>query len=102
MAQILQSLSYKVSFIIPAKFNSFELFILILGTSAIMDHTACCYNMTTSEIGLYGKNPREREVFVLAFQKNQTHFHKRYESKAIKSKVRDFLRCISFYSKATW
>ena len=52
MAQILQSLSYKACFIILPKFNSFGLFILILGTSAIMDQTACCYNMTTSEIGL--------------------------------------------------
>ena len=24
-----------------------------MGTSAIMDQTACCYNMTTSEIGLF-------------------------------------------------
>ena len=53
MAQILQSLSYKVCFIILPKFNSFGLNILILGTSAIMDQAACCYNMTTSEIGLY-------------------------------------------------
>ena len=52
MAQILQSLSYKVCFIILPKFNSFGLFILILGTSAIMDQKVCCYNMTTSEIGL--------------------------------------------------
>ena len=37
VAQILQSLSYKVCFIILPKFNSFGLFILILGTSAIMD-----------------------------------------------------------------
>ena len=51
VAQILQSLSYKVCFTIPPKFNSFGLFILILGTSAIMDQAACCYNMTTSEIG---------------------------------------------------
>ena len=53
MAQILQSLSYKVCFIILPKFNKFGLLILILGTSAIMDQTACCYNVTTSEIGLY-------------------------------------------------
>ena len=53
MAQILQSLSYKVCFIILPKFNSFGLFILILGKSAIMDQTACCYNITTSEIGLF-------------------------------------------------
>ena len=51
MAQILQSLSYKVCFIILPKFNKFGLFIVILGTSAIVDQTACCYNMTTSEIG---------------------------------------------------
>ena len=34
------------------KFTTFGLFILNLGTSAIMDQTACCYNVTTSEIGL--------------------------------------------------
>ena len=49
MAQILQSLSYKVCSIILPKINTFGLFILILGTSAIMDQTACCY-VTTSEI----------------------------------------------------
>ena len=43
MAQILQSLSYKVFFIILPKFNTFGLLIPILGTSAIMDQTACCY-----------------------------------------------------------
>ena len=53
MAQILQSFSYKVCFIILPKFNKFGLLILIMRTSAIMDQTACCYNMTTSEIGLY-------------------------------------------------
>ena len=53
MAQILQSLSHKVCFIILPKFNKFGLFILILGASAIMDQTACCYNMTTSEIGRF-------------------------------------------------
>ena len=53
MAQILQSFSYKVCFIILPKFNKFGLLILILGTSAIMDQTGCCYNVTTSEIGLY-------------------------------------------------
>ena len=41
MAQILQSLSYKVCFNILPKFNSFGLFILILGTPAIKDQTAC-------------------------------------------------------------
>ena len=41
MAQILQSLSNKVCFIILPKFNKFGLLILILGTSAIMDQTAC-------------------------------------------------------------
>ena len=56
MAQILQSLSYKVCFIVLPKFNKFGLLILILGTSAIMDQTACCYNMTTSEIGLFTKS----------------------------------------------
>ena len=53
MAQILQTLNYKVCFIILPKFNKFGLLILILGTSAIMDQTACCYNMKTLEIGLY-------------------------------------------------
>ena len=52
MAQTLQSLSYKVCFITLPKFNSFGLFVLILGASVIMDQTAYCYNMTTSEIGL--------------------------------------------------
>ena len=55
LAQILQSLSYKVYSIIPPKFNTFRLFIPILCTSAIMEQTACCYNMTTSETGLYCK-----------------------------------------------
>ena len=53
LAQILQSLSYKVCSIILPKFNTFGLFIPILGTSAIMDQTACCYNVTRSETGLY-------------------------------------------------
>ena len=54
MAQILQSLSYKVCWIIIPKFNTLKLFILILGASTtIMDQTACCYNVTTSETGLY-------------------------------------------------
>ena len=52
MAQILHSLSYKVCSITLPKFNTFGLFILILGTSAIMDQTGCCYNVTTSETGL--------------------------------------------------
>ena len=49
MAQILHSLSYKVCSITLPKFNSFGLFILILSTSAIMDQTACSYNVTTSK-----------------------------------------------------
>ena len=53
LAQILQSLSYKVCSIILPKFTTFGLLIPILGTSAIMDQRACCYNVTTSEIGLY-------------------------------------------------
>ena len=53
MAQILQSLSYKVCSVILPKFTTFGLFILNLSTSAIMDQTACCYNVRTSEIGLY-------------------------------------------------
>ena len=40
----------------PPKFNTFGLFIPILGTSAIMDQTACCYNVTTSETGLFEQN----------------------------------------------
>ena len=52
MAQILHNLSYKVCSITLPKFNTFGLFIMILGTSAIMDQTACCYNVTTSETGL--------------------------------------------------
>ena len=53
LAQILQSLSFKVCSIILPKFNTFGLFIPILGTSAIMDKTACCHRVTTSETGLY-------------------------------------------------
>ena len=53
LAQILQNLSDKVCFIILPKFNTFGVLIPILGTSAIMDQTACCYNVTTSETGLY-------------------------------------------------
>ena len=52
LAQILQSLSYKVYSIILPKFKSFGLYIPLLGTSAIMDQTVCCYNVTTSETGL--------------------------------------------------
>ena len=48
MGQILHSLSYKRCSIILPKFIRFGLFILILGTPAIMDHTACCYVSTTS------------------------------------------------------
>ena len=53
MAPISHSLSYKVCSITLPKFNTFGLFILILCTSAIIDQTACCYNVTTSETGLY-------------------------------------------------
>ena len=35
------------------KFNKFGLAILILGTSAIMDQTACCHNVTTPKTDLY-------------------------------------------------
>ena len=49
----MQSLSYKVCSVILSKFNTFGLFISILGTSAIMDQTACCHRLTTSETGLY-------------------------------------------------
>ena len=52
MAQILQSLSYKVCSITLPNFNTVGLFIVILGASTIMDQTACCYNVTTSETGL--------------------------------------------------
>ena len=51
MAQILHDLSYNVCSITLPKFNTFGLFIMILGTSAIMDQTVCCYNVTTSETG---------------------------------------------------
>ena len=54
MAQILQSFSYKVCWITLPKFNTLKLFILNLGASTIMDQTARCYNVTTSETGLYG------------------------------------------------
>ena len=53
MAQIFLSLSYKVCSITLPKFNTFGLFILFLGTPTIMDLTACCYNVTTLETGLY-------------------------------------------------
>ena len=53
MAQILHSLSYRVCSITLSNFNTFGLFIMILSTSAIMDQTACYYNVTTSETGLY-------------------------------------------------
>ena len=53
MVQILQSLSYKECSIILPKFTTSGLFIIILGRSAIMDQTACCYVVTTLEIGLY-------------------------------------------------
>ena len=52
IARILQSLSYKEYSITLLKFSTFGLFILILNTSAIMDHTACCYVVMTSEMGL--------------------------------------------------
>ena len=53
MAQILHGLSYKVCSITLPKFNTFGFFIPILGTSAIMDQAACCYNVTTSKTGLF-------------------------------------------------
>ena len=53
MAQILHSLSYKICSITLRKFSTLGLLILVLGTSAIMDQTACCYNVMTSETGLY-------------------------------------------------
>ena len=52
LVQILQSLGYKVCSIILLKFNTFGLFIPVVGTSASMDQTGCCYNVTTSETGL--------------------------------------------------
>ena len=48
IAQILHSRSYKECSIMLPEFITFGLFILILGTSAIMDQTACCYDVTTS------------------------------------------------------
>ena len=62
MAQILQSLSYKVCFIILPKFNKFGLLIPVLGTSTTMYQMACCYNMTTSEIGLYRTNAAQHDA----------------------------------------
>ena len=62
LVQILQSLSYKVCSIILPKFNTFELFILILGASTIMDQTACRYSVTTSETGLYGITSNYEEI----------------------------------------
>ena len=53
MAQILQSHSYEECSIMLTKFTRFGLFILILGISAIVDYVACCYFVTTWEIGLY-------------------------------------------------
>ena len=53
LAQILQSLSYKVCSIILSKFTTFGLFIPVLGTSAIIDQTACCYDVTISETAPY-------------------------------------------------
>ena len=52
MAQILQSLSYKVCSVPLSKFDTSGLFIVTLDASTIMGQTACCYNVTTSEIGL--------------------------------------------------
>ena len=46
MDQNLQILSYKICSITLPKFNSFGLFILIMGASTIMDQTACSYNVT--------------------------------------------------------
>ena len=73
LAQILQSLSYNVCSIILPKFNTFGLFIPIMGTSAIMDQTTCCYNVTTSETDLLyymGKWTRRRSV---AYQHSRNH-----------------------------
>ena len=54
MAQILKSFSYEeCSILISLKFTTFGSFILILGTSLIMDQTACFYVLTALEIGLY-------------------------------------------------
>ena len=48
MTQILQSLGYVECYITLPKFAIFGLFILILGTSAIMDQTTCCFAVTSS------------------------------------------------------
>ena len=71
IAQILQSLSYKVCWIIIQKFNTLKLFILILGASTIMDQTACCYNVTTSETGLYST----QSVFIRTDLYQAYHFN---------------------------
>ena len=52
MANILQNLSYEECSCISPKLTTFSSSILILGTSAIMDQTACCHVDTTSKIGL--------------------------------------------------
>ena len=64
LAQILQSISYKMCSIILPKFNTFGLFIPILGASAVMDQTACCYNVTTSETGLYVFMTRPVQLYI--------------------------------------
>ena len=73
LAQILQSLSYKVCSIILPKFNTFGLFIPILDTSAIMYQAACCYNVTASETGLYSL-PRVFTVFMLFWHQDIGNF----------------------------
>ena len=46
-------LVYKVCSITLSKFNTCRFLTLILGTFIIMDQTACCYNVTSSETGLF-------------------------------------------------
>ena len=61
MAQILQSLSYKVCSTLLPKFVAIELPVLILGKSAIFNQ---CYAVTTSNIGLY-----RISSFIIPYQK---------------------------------
>ena len=48
MAQILQSLCYKVCPITLPNFNTFGCFIPVMGTSTIMDQTGCFYIRNSS------------------------------------------------------
>ena len=53
MVQISENLSYKECPMALPKFTTFGLFILFLGTSTIMNQTACCHAVMISEICLH-------------------------------------------------